>query len=131
MCASKLPEGTARLAPQERQGLLSSARFRSTLAGSQLSWPGSRQNPLNHKRRYRTGELLIQALELVTKFIVVDAEAVKNGRVEIVNVHRIFHNVVTVPISSPNVMPGRTPAPAIQTVERNVVWAHSDEPNSS
>src|SRR3974390_1767712 len=30
----------------------------------------SRQNSLNHKRRYRASELLIQALELVGEFVV-------------------------------------------------------------
>src|SRR5580698_6747658 len=47
---------------------------------SQLSRPRSRQNSLNHKCRYRTGKFLIQTLELVSEFVVVDAETVKNGR---------------------------------------------------
>src|SRR3954471_9532254 len=56
----------------------------------------SRQYSLHHKRGNRAGELLIQALEPKRKLVVVNAETVKNGRIKIAHVHRIFHHVVAI-----------------------------------
>ena len=42
---------------------------------------------------------MIQALEFVSKFVVVNAQAMKDGRIEVAHVHWIFYYVVTIVIS--------------------------------
>ena len=42
---------------------------------------------------------MMQALEFVCKFVVVNAQAMKNGRIEVAHVHRIFYYVVAIVIS--------------------------------
>src|SRR6202030_1805559 len=58
--------------------------------------PRSRQYSLHHGCRHRTGQLLIQALKLVSKFVVVYAQAMENRGIEVAHVHRILYNVVAV-----------------------------------
>ena len=38
----------------------------------------------------------MQALELISKFVVVYSEAMENGRVEVAYVYRVLHNVVAI-----------------------------------
>ena len=54
----------------------------------------SRQDRLDD-RSVDVGQTVVAALELVSQAGVVDAQAVENGGVQVVNVHRVLDNVVT------------------------------------
>src|SRR5215469_8536142 len=56
----------------------------------------SRQQFLDYVGRDRTRQLLIEALEFVGEFAVVDPQAMKDRSVEVPHVHRIFHDVIAI-----------------------------------
>src|SRR5215469_12596613 len=56
----------------------------------------SRQQFLDYVGRDRTGQLLIETLEFVGEFAMVDPQAMKDRSVEVAHVHRILHDVVAV-----------------------------------
>src|SRR5205814_1253274 len=58
--------------------------------------PPSCQQPIHNTRWRRTGQFLFEPLEFVSEFVVVDAQAVKNGGIEVAHVHRVLHHVVAV-----------------------------------
>jgi len=48
----------------------------------------------------------MQALEFVSKFVVVNAEAMKNGRIKVPHVHWILYNVVAIVVGLAKRNPG-------------------------
>src|SRR5688572_26515611 len=50
----------------------------------------SRQDLLHHLRRLDSRQLLIEALELEAELLVIDAEEVKDGRIQIADVHGVL-----------------------------------------
>lgn len=65
---------------------------------AQMAWPcyagGSRKDAL-HELAVNVCQSEVASLELEREFFMVDAEAVKDGRVQVVYVDRIPHDVVT------------------------------------
>ena len=59
------------------------------------------------------GETEIAALKTIGEPLMIDAEQVKRGGLEVMYMQRIFRSVVAEIIGAPNVMPGFTPPPAI------------------
>src|SRR5436853_5099910 len=57
--------------------------------------PASTQQPMNYVS-VDIGEAEITPLEAVRQLLMVDAHLVQNGGVEIVNMHRFFHDVIAV-----------------------------------
>ena len=64
------------------------------------------------------GQAEVPSLELVGQPRVVDAEAVQDRRVEVVDVHRVVDDVVGVVVGLPMLMPGLMPPPAIHIVKQ-------------
>ena len=72
-----------------------------------------------HHRPHHVGQPEMPALELVGQPRVIDAQAVQDGRVQVVHVDRIAGDVVAVVVGlADDVMPGLMPPPAIHIVKQ-------------
>src|SRR5437764_14980905 len=54
----------------------------------------SRQNILHHIALFHTGQPLIKSLEFVSQSPMIDAQTVQNRRIDLADMHRIFHHVI-------------------------------------
>ena len=72
----------------------SKSRIRIKNGANRLS-NGSRQNPTHHLA-VNIGQPEIAPLKTIRELFVIDAQAMENGRVLIVNVHRVLDDVVAV-----------------------------------
>lgn len=70
-------------------------RARALRRGGRAGFDALRQNLLHHNGTFfGPGQLLIQSLVLEREPGIFNAELVKNGRVQVADVHRVFDNVV-------------------------------------
>jgi hypothetical protein len=71
-----------------------------------------------HNFAFDVSEPEVAALEAICQPLVIDAEAMQDGRLQIMDVYRILDDVVGVIVGFPDETPGFMPRPAIQTVKQ-------------
>ncbi len=87
------------------------------LYGGESGAARSSQDPFHHRSSH-VCQAKRTALELVGQPRVVDAEAVEDGGVQVVHVHRVAHDVVAEVVRFADVMPGLMPPPASHIVKQ-------------
>ena len=82
-----------------------------------------RQDALHDRRVFDAGQSDIKPLESIRKSLVVDAEPIEDGRLQISHVHRIFMMLYEKSSVSPWTTPPFTPAPASHIVKHRGWWS--------